>query len=250
MARTSGALNADILVRTFLRTYFVGAAFNTRGLQTVGLALAMEPGLKGLYPDPAERKLAWRRYLKIYNTHPLWTPFLVGVFLSLESRIARNEFPAAMLEQVKSTIVFTLSAVGDAFFGGALTTFWALGTACLLASGHAWMAFFVGLTLFAALNVFKLATFVLGYRQGFAALSRIRNWGLVDWARRIKMVNGALLVILWALVWPADMDPALWAAGVVLALGLAFVACKLRMNRELLVGLGVAAGLYFLWTRI
>jgi PTS system mannose-specific IID component len=250
MTRTSGALTANILARTFLRSYFVGAAFNTRGLQPVGLALAMEPGLAALYPDPALRKLAWKRYLKIYNTHPLWTPFLVGVFLSLESRIAREQFPAAMLEQVKSTMVFTLSAVGDVFFGGALTTLWALTTACLLAAGRTWIAFFVGTALFVALNAFKLATFILGYRQGFAALARIRSWALVDWARRLKIVNGALLVVLWALVWPSDMDPALWAAGVALTLSLAVAAGKFRMNRELLVGLGVAAGLFFLWTRV
>jgi len=250
MARTPGALDAQILVRIFMRTYFVGAAFNTRGLQTVGLALAMEPALKSLYPDPAERRMAWRRYLKIYNTHPLWTPFLVGVFLALESRIARGEFPAAMLEQVKSTMVFTLSAVGDAFFGGAFTTFWALSTACLLASGHAWIAFFVGALFFVALNAFKLGTFILGYRHGFAALSRVRNWGLVDWARRVKMVNGALLVVLWALVWPREQNPAPWVAGVALTLGCAFAAGRLRMNRELLVGLGVLAGLFFLWTQV
>jgi len=250
MERTAGALDAGILVRTFLRTYFVGAAFNTRGLQTVGLALAMEPGLKALYPDPGQQRLAWARYLKIYNTHPLWTPFLTGVFLGLESRIAQGGFPAAMLEQVKSTMVFTLSAVGDAFFGGALTPLWALATACLLASGHAWTAFFLSAALFAALFAFKLATFILGYRQGFAALSRIRGWGLVDWARRIKVINGALLVVLWALVWPSDMDPAFWASGVALTLGLAFVAARFRISREFLAGLGIAAGLYFLWTRI
>jgi hypothetical protein len=101
-----------------------------------------------------------------------------------------------------------------------------------------------------ALNAFKLATFILGYRHGFAALSRVRKWGLVDLARRIKMVNGALLVVLWALVWPGGLNPALWTVGVALTLACAFAAERLRVNRELLVGLGVLAGLFFLWTRV
>ncbi|MFZ5426097.1 MAG: PTS system mannose/fructose/sorbose family transporter subunit IID [Thermodesulfobacteriota bacterium] len=245
-----GALDARILIRTYLRSYFVGAAFNTRGLQTIGLALALEPGLTVLYPDPAERRRAWKRYLKIYNTHPFWTPFLVGVFLALESRIARKQFPEAMLDQVKSTVVFTLSAVGDSFFGGSLTVFWALATACLLTAGQTWAAFALGCALFAGLNAFKLGTFILGYRQGFAALTRIRGWDLVNWGRRLKVLNAALLVVLWALVWPRDMEPVAWAGGVASVMGLAYAAGRLRLNRELLVALGIAAGLFFLWIRI
>ncbi|WP_243360372.1 PTS system mannose/fructose/sorbose family transporter subunit IID [Fundidesulfovibrio terrae] len=247
---TPGALNAKILIRTYLRCYFVGAAFTTRGLQTIGLALAMEPGLAALYPDPADRRQAWKRYLKIYNTHPFWTPFLVGIFLALESRIARRQFPDSMLDQVKSTVVFTLSAVGDSFFGGSLTVFWALCTACLLTAGQAWAAFGLGLTLFVALNAFKIGTFVLGYRQGFAALTSIRSWDLVNWGRRLKVLNAALLVVLWAQVWPRDMDPLAWAAGVAVVLGLAYASGRLRCNRELLVGLALAAGLFFLWIRL
>jgi len=247
---TPGTLNASLLFRTFLRTYFVGAAFNTRGLQTVGLALAMEPGLSAIYPDPASLRHAWKRYLGVYNTHPFWTPFLVGVFLALESRIARKQFPEAMLEQVKSTVVFTLSAVGDAFFGSSLIAFWALSTACLLAAGLPVAAFLLAAALFLALNAFKLVTFILGYRQGFAALTRIKSWDLVNWARRLKVLNGALLVMLWALVWPQETDALAWAGGVLMVLGLAYGAGRLRINREVLVGAGIAAGLFFLWIRL
>jgi len=248
--KTSGALDTRILIRTYLRSYFVGAAFNTRGFQTIGLALALEPALAVLYPGQLERRRAWKRYLKIYNTHPLWTPFLVGIFLALESRIARKQFPEAMLDQVKSTVVFTLSAVGDSFFGGSLTVAWALGTACLLAAGQQAAAFLLGLTLFFLLNVFKVYTFILGYRHGFAALTRIRNWDLVNWGRRIKVLNAAMLVVLWTLVWPRDMDPVAWVGGVVSVMGLAYATGRLRMNRELMVAVGIAASLFFLWFHI
>ncbi len=245
-----GSLDSRILIRTYLRSYFVGAAFSNRGLQTIGLALAMEPGLAALYPDPQDRAKAWQRYTTIYNTHPFWTPFLVGVFLALESRIARRQFPEAMLEQVKSTVVFTLSAVGDSFFGGSLTVSWALATACLLAAGQPWGAFLLGFSLFAALNAFKLGTFILGYRHGFAALGRIKGWDLVNWGRRLKVLNGALLVLLWTLVWPANLDPWTWAGAVGACLGLCLCAFKLRIPRELLVAAGIVAGLFFLWIRV
>ncbi|GFK93250.1 PTS system mannose-specific EIID component [Fundidesulfovibrio magnetotacticus] len=247
---TPGALTTRTLIRTYLRCYLVGASFNTRGLQTVGLALAMEPGLEILYPDPQARRHVWRRYLKIYNTHPFWTPFLVGVFLALEARIARRQFPDTMLDQVKSTVVYTLSAVGDSFFGGSLAVCWSLATACLLAAGQPWAAFLLGGALFAALNLFKLGTFILGYRHGFAALTRIRNWDLINWGRRIKVLNGALLVVLWALVWPRGMGPAAWALGVASVLALAFAAGRSRIPRELLVALAIVACLFFFWIHV
>ena len=245
-----GKLTAPILIQTYLRCYFVGAAFNTRGLQNIGLALAMEPGLAALYPAGEERRKAWKRYLKVYNTHPLWTPFLVGVFLSLESRIAKKQFPAVMLEQVKSTVVFTLSAVGDSFFGGSLTVLWALITACLLTAGWPILAFCLGAFLFVALNAFKLVTFVMGYRQGLGALSMIKRWNLINWGRRIKILNAALLVVLWTLVWPEGLDPMGWAVGLAVLTASVLAASRLRFNRELLVGLGVVAGLFFLWFRL
>lgn len=245
-----GTLNASILIRTFLRTYFVGAAFNTRGLQTVGLALALEPGLTAIYPDPAERRQAWARYTSLYNTHPMWTPFLVGVFLALESRIARKQFPEAMLEQVKSTVVFTLSALGDAFFGSSLIGSWALATACLLASDHPGSAFGLALGLLAALSAFKVTTFIMGYRQGFAALTRIKSWDMINWARRLKVLNAALLVVLWTIVWPRQTGPLAWGCGVLMVLASAYAAGRLRIYRELLVGAGVAAGLFFLWIQL
>jgi len=210
----------------------------------------MEPGLTALYPDPAARRRAWARYVKIYNTHPFWTPFLVGVFLALESRIARKQFPDTMLDQVKSTVVFTLSAVGDSFFGGSLTVFWALATACLLTAEQTWAAFGLGALMFAALNAFKLGTFILGYRHGFAALTRIRTWDLVNWGRRLKVLNAALLVMLWTLAWPASMSATAWTIGAAGVIGLAYGAGRLRLNREALVGLGIAAGLFFLWIRV
>ena len=247
-----GTLNTRILVRTYLRCYLVAAAFNARGLQTIGLTLAMEPGLNALYPDPAQRRQAWERYVNIYNTHPYWTPFLVGIFLALETRIARKQFPETMLDQVKSTVVFTLSAVGDSFFGGSLTVFWALATACLLAAGQSWAAFLLGFALFAALNAFKLATFILGYRQGFAALTAVRGWDMVNWGRRLKVVNGGLLVVLWVLVWPGDASAVAWGACLAAVLAMAWCADRLRLGRlrpgrETLVALAVAGGLFFLW---
>ncbi|MHB8879098.1 MAG: PTS system mannose/fructose/sorbose family transporter subunit IID, partial [Myxococcaceae bacterium] len=42
-------------VRVFLRSLFLQAAWNPQGMQNLGLAYALYPGLEKLYPDPLAR---------------------------------------------------------------------------------------------------------------------------------------------------------------------------------------------------
>ena len=51
------------LVRVFLRTFFLQAGFSLEAMQTLGLLYSLEPALRELYPDRAERKGAMRRHL-------------------------------------------------------------------------------------------------------------------------------------------------------------------------------------------
>ena len=74
--------------------------------------------------------------MQLYNTHFFWTPLLVGLFLSLEEKIAQGVAPAEMLDNVKTTTAFTLSAIGDTFFSASLMGLWGLSAACLVAGGH------------------------------------------------------------------------------------------------------------------
>jgi mannose PTS system EIID component len=58
------------LVRVFLRSLFLQAAWNPRGMQNIGFADAISPALAELYPDPAERARAVERHLEFFNCHP------------------------------------------------------------------------------------------------------------------------------------------------------------------------------------
>jgi len=200
--RKTGDLDIRTLTACFLRCYLVGAAYNTRGLQHVGLAYAMEPGLAVIYPDPQQRAQVWPRYLKLYNTHFFWTPLLVGLFLSLEVKIAQGVAPAEMLDNVKTTTAFTLSAIGDTFFSASLMGLWGLSAACLVAGSHYTILAILAGILFVAVQAFKVATFLAGYREGFSVLRRIRHWDLVNLGRRVKVVNALLLTALWTMTQP------------------------------------------------
>ena len=205
---------AMAFVRSFVRCYLAGTGFNTRGMQNIGLIYAMQPGLRAIHTDPAELKAAQKRYVGHYQSHPFWMPCLVGMFLHVESAIAAGRFPAKMLSKVKDTTAYTLSALGDSVFAGSMLIFWALLTICLLLSGQMAAPIILGCVFFAALQAFRIYTFVGGLRQGFKFLERLKRLDLINWGRRIKYLNALLLLWLWILIWPRPFDWWEWTGGV------------------------------------
>jgi len=242
--RESRSPQVRTLLSCFLRTYMVAAAFNTRGMQNVGLIFALEPGLRVIYRNPRLRQKARKRYLRHYNTHMFWTPLLVGVFLSLEDKIARGLFPHNVLESVKNTTVYTLSAIGDSVFHGSLLVFWSLTMVCMLVSGHPRLALAWAVVWFLSLHMFKLWTFFLGYKEGLKFLVRLKKWNLINWGRRLKYANALLVAWVLYLVKPGEAVGFSWAAAVVgLALA-AWLVARGRLPREL-VALAILVA-YFL----
>jgi len=183
-----------LLWRTFWRTYFVGAVYTMRGLQNVGMVFILHPALCALYAhDPAALQRARHRYLGLYNTHPCWTPALVGLFLSLEERIARGLLAPQALAAVRSTVVFTLSGLGDAFFSGGVFVLWALVQCFLLVRGlWLWAGVWTVVAL-TAVQVMKMVTFFRAYSRGLAFLQDLKRWDLINWARHIKVVCAVAL---------------------------------------------------------
>ncbi|BCS88529.1 PTS system mannose/fructose/sorbose family transporter subunit IID [Pseudodesulfovibrio sediminis] len=189
-------------VRSFLRCYMVGAGFNTRGMQNIGLMYAMQPGLYAIHDDPKELKAALKRYASHYQSHPFWTPCLVGILLNVETSIAGGHFPPKMLAKVRDTTTYTLSAIGDSVFAGSLLIFWALATICLLLSGYGIAAFVLGACCMLSLQVFRALTFIGGTKYGFQFLQKLKKWDLINWGRRVKYANAGLMLWLWTLIWP------------------------------------------------
>jgi PTS system mannose-specific IID component len=230
-----------VLCRTFFRSYLVAAAFNTRGLQCIGLAYAMEPGLRAIHSDPEAFDQAMKRHLEVYNSHPMWAPLLIGIFLSVESKLAKGLVPATMLEDIKTTMAYTLSAVGDSLFGGSLLGHWGLGGACLAVSGHPVGVAVLAIGMFLALNVFKAGTFLAGIR-GLPDPQRL-SLDLINWGRRIKVVNAVMLTVFWMLAVPRAVG-ALGVIDVIIISGLgASALTEPRFPREMAFAALVAAGL-------
>ena len=99
-------------LRCLARTWFLGAAMTTRGMQHLGLLYALNPGLEALYREPDALAAARRRYLPHVNTHPFLAPLFVGFLLALERQIAAGNMPSQGMEALASTTLALVNFQG------------------------------------------------------------------------------------------------------------------------------------------
>ena len=152
-----------------------------------------------------------------------------------------------MLANVKTTTTYTLSALGDSFFSASLTGLWSLSAGVLVATGHYIWAALLAAGLFSSIQAFRALTFWYGYREGFRVLGRLRRWDLINWGRKIKIINALFLLLFWFMIAPPDTLPLRWPA---LLAGMGLLALgvgRLNLSRELVLGLALCAGLALAW---
>ncbi len=109
-------LSRGVLVRVFLRSLFLQAGWNPLGMQNLGMAYALYPALRALYPEGPALKAAVQRHLAFFNTHPYVAGAILGGALFHESRIAHGEEDASSVVAFKAALMGPLAALGDGFF--------------------------------------------------------------------------------------------------------------------------------------
>ncbi|HZA49125.1 MAG TPA: PTS system mannose/fructose/sorbose family transporter subunit IID [Myxococcaceae bacterium] len=115
-ARVLRAFGLGVIIRVFLRSFFLQAAWNPQGMQNLGLAYALYPALKKLYPDPAKQLEAVKRHMVFFNTHPYVAAAILGGVLFHEERLSRGKEPPDRVLAFKQALMGPLAAVGDGFF--------------------------------------------------------------------------------------------------------------------------------------
>lgn len=186
--------------RCLLRSGMLNAAYNTRGLQSMGFLYAVMPALREIYPDDEAFAESCSRYSGYFNCNVVWAPFLCGAFIHTERQIAAGSAAAGMVEILKETTLNSLSAVGDSFFSGSLMVSLMLILSCLvlLGSPHA-AGVLLPLWLLAVIFL-KVVTFYFGLARGFTLLRVIRRLNLINKGDYLKLFNSILLTALLALV--------------------------------------------------
>jgi PTS system mannose-specific IID component len=188
----SGRLSAATLARVFLRSFFLQAAWNPRGMQNLGFAHAMAPALAALYPDPGTRARATARHLELFNCHPYFAAGILGAVVRLEEQVAHGEFAEERVSALKRVLAPPFAALGDGFFWLALRPAAALLAAALVPALGLWgLLVFLGLYNAVHLGA-RLWLFAEGYRRGEGIVEAIAHAHL-PWATALLKLSGAAL---------------------------------------------------------
>jgi PTS system mannose-specific IID component len=166
-----------------------------------------------------------------YNCHPFLTPLAAGIFLHCESAIAAGLFPESVLVGIKDSVTNTFSALGDSLFSASLLVSWAFVAAILVVMGQGAAMMCMTAALLLALQAFKLATFILGLRYGFAVLLRLMQWNAINWGVALKRVNAVLLCVLAVWIFQPWRNPGLWGILVCVLAPAAWTVWRLSFPR-------------------
>lgn len=193
-------LSRACLARVFWRSLAIQTAWNSAGMQNLGLAHALWPAIEALYPDAASRRAALSRHLTPFNTHPYLAAAIVGGVLHLEERVARGELPATRVDTFKTLLMGPLAALGDGFFWRSLRpAFGAL--AVLLALGLGPVGVLIALALYNAVHLcLRVRLFEAGYRHGEGVLDLIARWRLSERRDATRRLSAAFVGAFAALV--------------------------------------------------
>jgi mannose PTS system EIID component len=185
------ALPRKVLLQVFLRSLFLQASWNPKGMQNLGLAYALFPALKALYPDDARLSAAVKRHLLFFNSHPYVAAAIVGGVLFHEQRIARGEESADRAVAFKAALMGPLAALGDGFFWLSLKP--AVGAVCaaMVPLFHAWAA----LAFLVLYNVVHLTLrarlFWTGFRHGDSLVENLAKTNLPTRGARLRVLAAA-----------------------------------------------------------
>ncbi len=150
------------LIKTSLNIGSLGMEFSWTYYKQMNIAfcLMMAKMLKKIYRNDEEGyRQALVRHMAFFNITVQFAPFVGGIALSMEERIARGEADPESVNEVKAALMGPLSGVGDAIF---------LSTLRVLAAG-------IGISLCQAGSFLGPIAFLLIYNiPGFW----LRIWGI------------------------------------------------------------------------
>lgn len=250
----ASSLRRKTLIRVFLRSLFLQASWNPKGMQNLGLAYAVYPALKDFYPEEDKLHAAVKRHLVFFNTHPYVAAAIVGGVLYHEDRIRRGEETPDRVVSFKAALMGPLAALGDGFFWLSLKP--AVGALCAalvpILRGWAPVLFLV---LYNAVHFsLRARLFWMGLSKGDKLVEELARSNLPGWGARLRHLGAASAggLAAWLAITFGRNEGGYWAsaltAGCLAAGGLAYWLVSKRFSNDavlyLVALLAVAAGAF------
>jgi PTS system mannose-specific IID component len=225
------------LTNIALRSLLLEASWNNQGQQNLGLAAAIDPGLKLIYGPGEALKSARERAVGFFNTNPILSGLAIGVTLKLEEDVAAARISAGDRVRMSAGLNRALAALGDALFWQSWLPFCGLAAVwAVLSLGYWWTPLILPALFCLPAVPLRLGGLYLGYRRGEKVvdlLFRIKAQRLSLWLRRgVALLTGVSTVILIFTKAPVERTfsrGGLWAT---LALITAGVVCLRLTTRR------------------
>lgn len=185
-------MKKGVLIRIFLRSFFIHAALNFRRMQNLGFAYAMIPLLREKNLTGKDEEEMLTRHLQMFNTHPYLSTPLIGSIVRMEEERSNSD-DASSIMMVKQSLMGPYAAIGDTFFWGALRPF-----AGIVAAGLAWMGLILApltfIVIYAPAHVWvRSKGFLEGYQRGKQGIEFVRRIDLPRIAGRVRWLSLVVL---------------------------------------------------------
>lgn len=187
-------LNQSVRRKVCNRHQFLQGTWNYERMQNGGWAFSMIPAIKALYKDKEDQKLALKRHLEFYNTHPYVSSPVMGVTLAMEEERANGTpIDDAAINGVKVGMMGPLAGVGDPVFWFTLRPILGALGASLALSGNPLgpIIFFVFWNLIR--YIFEWKTQEMGYKAG-NEITKDLSGGLLGRVTLMASILGMFIV--------------------------------------------------------
>lgn len=184
-------LPASVLFRVFWRSFFLQASWNPQGMQNLGLAYALYPALRRLYPEPDVLAAAVRRHLVFFNTHPYVAAAIVGGIVHHEIRVARGEEAPERVTEFKAALMGPLAALGDGFFWMSLRPAVGALAAALVPALGVWAAALFLLVYNVVHLSLRARLYLIGLRLGNRLVDEVARARLPARGARLRAIAAA-----------------------------------------------------------
>ncbi len=177
-------------ISIFLRSLFIQAGWNYKGMISMGFSFALVPMARRLYKhDPAGYNAFLRRHLGFFNAHPYFASYALGAIVRLEEDIAAGKVSVEQEEHFKNALIGPLGALGDQLFWGIIRpAVFAFGVLGYYLYDDIQDQLTILLLLFMLYNIphlyIRIHGFSRSYRDGYQVcrILKIENFKYLKWA--------------------------------------------------------------------
>ena len=161
----------------------------------LAFCMMIEKCLRKIYKDdPEGYAAALTRHVAFFNITPQLAPFVGGIAVSMEEKVATGELEGAAVDSVKAALMGPLSCIGDSIFLGCIRVIAVAVGASLAATGNV-----LGPILY--FLIYNIPAFLvrifgarLGYDLGFSFLSNAQKSGLMDKIMYAAGIVGTMVI--------------------------------------------------------